>query len=91
VNVKIDSTAQHALYQAHYKAGLALKYADPVDEWVYASDTFYGGEGYADIANTIEDESKKKGNKPRTPRQMDNLKRTVENRIKSRRKVLGIE
>ena len=79
------------MFQAHYRAGLALKYAEPIDEWLYVSDTLYGGTGYADIARMAEEEDKKKGHKPRTPKQMEALARTIENRIKARRKSLGME
>jgi len=92
VNVSsISSAAQNEVFQAHYTAGLALKYGDKVDEWHYISMKKYRGVGWTDIARAEDAENVKRGNKPGTSKQIENRARTIQNQVETLRKNLGIK
>jgi len=88
--VEVDPDAKQAMMQAHYEAGLLLKYADEVDEWHIISKTKYNGKGWADIANKNETERIAKGNKPRTKQQMENYIERIRRSVEAHREKLGI-
>ena len=88
----IDIAVRDAMFQTQYEAGLALKYADQVDEWHCISKTKYNGVGWADIARHELEQQKSEG-KINAYKQSDvnSLARNIENKVKAHRKNLGIE
>jgi len=90
VNV-VNQLTKEDITIAQYEAGLLLKHADEADRWHIISKTKYNWTGWAHIAAQDEAESIAKGNKARTPKQMDNFIETIRRNVEARRKNLGIE
>jgi hypothetical protein len=80
-----------ALFEANYKAGLALKYADKNDEWHFISMTKYDWTGWVEIADKEDEDRVAKGNTKRTPKQMDALKEKIRRSVVTHREKLGIK
>ena len=86
-----NENAKRLMFQANYKAGLALKYADKVDEWHYISDTKYGGVGWMEIARSELKQQVKDGTiKSFKEKDVVNLSVRIGNAVKSHRETMGI-
>ena len=79
-DVTIDRLSEQAIFRAEYRAGLALKYGDDAEKWLYLSDTKYNGKGWTDIARAELKQRIQEGKRASfTEKDVEHFARTIQN------------